>query len=334
MRPQKYAVVPAGLCPEKSDSFVCKSQAAYLCTAAGRRRFASPSCPMKAPRSLQARIPSEAPYFSVCYGEVQSRELFERHFKLMYVVSGTAVLSAGGVTLSVLPGQAVFVGRGFFSRIRLQPASEQGFRMVGLNFSDKFLKRYAQQHIVEVASGRRPGGFERLPEDPWVEALFLPLVSYAGRGLEPDALLVDLKLQEAMHLLRNRYPDFLRAMYAGPGPAVRLELRDFMEAHFMYHAPLERFAELSGRSLSTFRREFRAVFGENAGQWLIRRRLEEACRMMAGAGLRPSEVYWETGFETLAHFSRCFRRTYGCTPTEFRRMHASGAAGPCASQRV
>ncbi len=44
----------------------------------------------------------------------------------------------------------------------------------------------------------------------------------------------------------------------------------------MHNIPLEKFATLTGRSISTFKRDFQAIFKETPNKWLIKKRLDLA----------------------------------------------------------
>jgi len=49
-----------------------------------------------------------------------------------------------------------------------------------------------------------------------------------------------------------------------------------MESNFRFNLSVERFAYLTGRSLSSFKKDFEELFHDTPGKWLIRRRLKEA----------------------------------------------------------
>lgn len=115
-----------------------------------------------------------------------------------------------------------------------------------------------------------------------------------------------------MHILSERYLEEFSAFFVGTGRQ-RMDLETFLNENYMYNAPLVRFAELSGRSLSTFRRECQERFGMSPGEWIQRKRLERAYARLQ-AGERPSDIYWELGFVTLAHFSRKFRNATDFLP--------------------
>lgn len=93
-----------------------------------------------------------------------------------------------------------------------------------------------------------------------------------------------------------------------------------MELNYKRNVPLERFAEASGRSLSTFRRDFQQVFGVQPGKWLLVRRLDEAYNRIS-RGERPSDILVELGFESFSHFTRTFKERFGSLPSQVLSRH-------------
>ena len=73
---------------------------------------------------------------------------------------------------------------------------------------------------------------------------------------------------------------------------------------------LEKFRYLTGRSLSTFNRDFRKTFNSTPQKWLTRKRLEQAHYRIAEHAQKPVDVYLEVGFENLSHFSFAFKKAF------------------------
>lgn len=79
---------------------------------------------------------------------------------------------------------------------------------------------------------------------------------------------------------------------------------------------MERFAYLTGRSISAFKRDFASIFSDTPSRWLIQRRLKEGYFLLEKKGKKPSDIYLDLGFEDLSHFSFAFKKKYGFSPSD------------------
>jgi len=77
---------------------------------------------------------------------------------------------------------------------------------------------------------------------------------------------------------------------------------------------MEEIASFTGRSLSTFKRDFKKISDLPPQKWLIQRRLRAAYEKIKEDGKRVSDVYMEVGFKNLSHFSVAFKKQYGFSP--------------------
>ena len=95
--------------------------------------------------------------------------------------------------------------------------------------------------------------------------------------------------------------------------------RQAMDEMLTENLPLKNIARLAHLSPFHFHRAFCAVFGETPHAYRTRRRLERAARLLKETEAPVIDVCLDTGFESAGSFSTLFRRTYGASPTEFRR---------------
>lgn len=75
------------------------------------------------------------------------------------------------------------------------------------------------------------------------------------------------------------------------------------------------FSALYGRSLATFKRDFKKISDLTPEKWLIRKRLEVAYNLMKDGGNKVVDVYTKVGFRNQSHFSAAFKKQYGIAPT-------------------
>ena len=91
-----------------------------------------------------------------------------------------------------------------------------------------------------------------------------------------------------------------------------------MRQHFRANLGLKQLAYLTGRSLAAFKRDFARIFHTSPTRWLYQQRLAEAHYLLQEENRRPSDVYQEVGFESLAHFSHAFKQCFGCPPSSIQ----------------
>ncbi len=68
-------------------------------------------------------------------------------------------------------------------------------------------------------------------------------------------------------------------------------------------------------SLTTLKRDFQKIYTTTPQRWLTQKRLELAYFQFAEHHQKPVDVYLETGFDNLSHFSYAFKKHFGLTPT-------------------
>ncbi len=93
-----------------------------------------------------------------------------------------------------------------------------------------------------------------------------------------------------------------------------------MEDHFSEHLSLK---EISGKSFLSerhFARLFQSVYRVSPFEYLIRYRLERACGLLHTTRFGLGEIAVQCGFGDKVSFSRHFRRVYGLTPGQFRKV--------------
>jgi AraC-like DNA-binding protein len=86
---------------------------------------------------------------------------------------------------------------------------------------------------------------------------------------------------------------------------------------------LEELLALTGLSRSGFARQFKQHSGRSFSEFLNGLRLEAACRELLESSRAVVDIAFASGFTQVSFFNRLFRRTYGCSPSEFRRQRGA-----------
>ncbi|MDR1468538.1 MAG: response regulator [Spirochaetaceae bacterium] len=91
---------------------------------------------------------------------------------------------------------------------------------------------------------------------------------------------------------------------------------------------LEKAAKKIHFSASYIRQLFRRITGESFTEYLIRRRMETAGKLILIPEYRILDVAEYSGYSNQRYFSSCFKKYYHCTPSEYReRMRKSPVPG-------
>ena len=126
------------------------------------------------------------------------------------------------------------------------------------------------------------------------------------------------KLLEFLHIISvSRQNDCLLDAFSTLHNKERKSLREFMDANFSKPLSIADYAYLTGRSLSSFRRDFITQFGVSPKQWLIEKRLEKAHLLLSQNHTTVSQVALEIGYEDISHFIKAFHKKYGLAPKQF-----------------
>lgn len=96
---------------------------------------------------------------------------------------------------------------------------------------------------------------------------------------------------------------------------VKTDIRNVVEQHYASPVSVSELAYLSGRSLSSFKRDFQNIYNVAPATWIREKRLEKAKDMLETTALSVSDICYSLGFENVSHFSRIYKEFYGQAPS-------------------
>ena len=233
---------------------------------------------------------------------------------VVYIYSGELVLTYGKDTLTFVPGDTVLIPKHQLVRSLKRPADGKPFKCVSLFLPNEELRKFYQDRTVsetwtENISKQRP-----INADPLLESYFGTLLPYFDMDDDLPEGLVSIKIQEALTIIDSvdKRASSILGTFSEAG---KIDLEKYMEEHFMYNLPLERFAFLTGRSLTTFKSDFKKTFNTTPGKWLTEKRLNLAHYKLKTEQQKATDVYLASGFENLSHFSFAFKKEFGYSPS-------------------
>jgi AraC-like DNA-binding protein len=250
----------------------------------------------------------------------KTEELFEHHMLVWFISGETKIIHADKNYL-FKAGDIFLIPRNQLVTIINYPKDGFPHKAVVMHLSANRIREF----YVNLNVRSKSLGSQQIlcfNNHPLLESCFVSLIPYFDLKEPFPEKIASLKIAEVISILRtiDKDIDSVLMNFEEPG---KIDLAGFMEKNFMFNMPLEKFGYLTGRSLTTFKRDFKKAFNTTPQRWLTQKRLELAHYQLAEKNRKPVEVYYETGFENLSHFSYAFKKHFGYTPTELTEQQTS-----------
>ncbi|MCP5532707.1 MAG: AraC family transcriptional regulator [Akkermansiaceae bacterium] len=97
--------------------------------------------------------------------------------------------------------------------------------------------------------------------------------------------------------------------------------------HRHYDEPLRlpQLAEMAGLSVYQFDQRIRSLFHLTAGQYLVKVRIDAACKQLAKSKEAIAQIALGCGYSDQSAFSRQFKQAVGISPLEYRKRFGAGS---------
>ena len=253
-----------------------------------------------------------------CYDDkfFKSELVFDQHM-LIWFISGETKIVQAEATHTFKAGDIFLIPRNKPSTIINYPKDGLPHKTVVMLLTTNILRDFYRTINVKTKPAPVPG-IRSYSNHPLLSSCLASVVPYFEMKDPFPENLALLKITEAISVLRtiDESIDSILANFDEPGKA---ELVSFMEKNYMFNMPMEKFGYLTGRSLTSFKRDFKKAFNISPQRWLTQKRLELAHYQLAENKRKPVEVCYETGFENLSHFSYAFKKHFGYAPTTIRQ---------------
>jgi AraC-like DNA-binding protein len=255
--------------------------------------------------------------YSCSFAQTHAYEQFVPEHVLAYQISGQTRIYHQQREMVLEEGQILLARRNQFAKSIKIPAKDKAYQCVSILLTNERLQQFALDHAIFC--GERYHGRKNilLEPDTILKDYFISVLSYIEQGKSVSNKLASIKVNEAILLLLEMQPDLRSFLFDFSDPH-KQDLEEFMQKNFHHHAPIKHFAKLSGRSLTSFKRDFAETFSTSPGSWLKNKRLSEAYYLIQKKSKNPRDIYLDLGFENLSHFYTSFKQKYGHTPAEIK----------------
>ncbi|WP_315068768.1 AraC family transcriptional regulator [uncultured Clostridium sp.] len=280
---------------------------------------------VKAPKDLASITMLKLKGLSVIgaciYSGVKTGTMYLQDHVLLFVLEGTYIVRFGKNEYKVRKNEMVLLQKAIVIEYEKFGESDSEYTLDYMMFflKDELLNEFLNMSNIKYSypSVSIPVTVHSATER--LQSYIVSLKPYFKESKEVGDELVKLKLLELLFNIvdadEKLLYQFLQLKRKEPSSIVKV-----IEENLMNPVSLNDLAYLSGRSLSTFKREFQAIYNEPTFQWIRNRRLEKAKELLMNSGLSVTDVCFATGFENAAHFSKSFKKKYGVPPSEVKQL--------------
>ncbi len=132
--------------------------------------------------------------------------------------------------------------------------------------------------------------------------------------------LLKLKIKELiLLLLQTNNAENIITLFSHLFNPRQAGLFEVVEAHLYSSVSIVDLARLTGRSLSTFKRDFETQFCDTPANYIKEKKLEKALELLQLTELSVSEICFEVGFQDASHFTKTFKQKYNRLPSQYRK---------------
>ena len=270
-----------------------------------------------------------------CYHDDWSKDSLPWHWheewELAVITEGSAVVVIGNEKVTLHAGEGFFANSGVLHSCWNAGTGACRFhslvfhpRLVGGSLDSVFHQRYVRPLLDHPA-------LESLflfPSIPWQKTVLDAMeAAWAQCVLEPEGyeFRVRAELSQLIFLLWQHMPS---AKFQPDTHSLRDAERikamlTFIQEHYGQELSTKAIAASAMISESECLRCFRNTIGTTPIQYLKQYRIQQAATLLTTTGNRISDIASECGFQDMSYFTKSFRESKGCVPTEYRKKEAN-----------
>jgi AraC family transcriptional regulator, exoenzyme S synthesis regulatory protein ExsA len=255
-----------------------------------------------------------------CVADQSAVKVWSKYNYFLYVVRGKKMWQSSRAKYCVREGEAIFVKKG--ANI-IHQFFEEGFCSLMIFVPDDFISAVIKESSASIPEHTKENidTVSYLYLDEVLSAYFPSVLSYFVKEKPPPGNLLEIKFKELiLDLLISPRNESLCGYFKSLCDRSKTSIREIMESNFIYNLKLEEFAFLTGRSITSFKKDFIDTFNCTPGKWLLKRRLEHAKYLLEVTDKNINELMFDSGFENASHFIRVFKQAYGLAPLKFKKL--------------
>ncbi|WP_024954706.1 AraC family transcriptional regulator [Sulfurospirillum arcachonense] len=234
---------------------------------------------------------------------------------LNIVYKGTKVLHTKDGDVEIKAGEAFLITKGEY--VMSEVVGDEEYMCLLIFFEQQLTKQLISELPFKFNSNKihNTQNLLKFKVDSFLQNSVDSLKLYLDNKPTFTDELLTLKLKELMLLLLGSKARQNIIRFFQTSILDKSDLKSFMENNYEKDLTIAEYAKLSGRSLSAFKNEFKAIYKETPMKWILKKRLEKGKFLIQELGYEVGLAAHTVGFKTHAHFTRLYTKEFGNNPS-------------------
>lgn len=249
----------------------------------------------------------------------------------LYTKSGNSKIYSANETIDINPKESVLLRCGNYVNNYVDKKNEQTSEVYAVHLHYDVLKDVFKNDIPAYLKANDQKQYAvKLASESVTDHFIASLDFYFENPQLVTPELLSLKIRELiLLLLQSKNARSISELISDLFSPRTVDFKELIENHLYSDLTIENLANISGHSLSSFKRQFKAIFNATPAKYINTKKLEKAEHLLAHTTLSIGEICFEVGFEYTSSFARVFKAKNGLTAQAYRAEHQQKAAiGP------
>lgn len=266
----------------------------------------------------------------VKYSEAHANGICSQYFSryaIGYILHGTKCLYDGDRRYCIKKGEVFFMGIGHHY-MEDTPEEGQAFEQIMFYLTPANLQQILLHlnltyglMINNEHQCRKCTTSSHLSMPAWtaLREFFLHANNFLkDEEVRKDVMVERIKLTELVYLLASHEDCCIKTKLLQGVDVSKKNFEQIIYEHVFKEVSVEKLSEMTHRSLTSFKKEFKRHFHMSPHKWYIRRRLMHARLLLLSTAKSISEIGQECAFSNTSHFIKLFKKEYLMTPSSYR----------------
>lgn len=248
---------------------------------------------------------------------------YHKEIEFILVLDGIHDMYTPSQAYSLHPGEVMVIGSSQLHKAQLRPGQHVAYIVLHVDlepYFDPAMMHYTR-HFMEVVNPLDDLNilFKKYPHaQAEVASILLHIHEEVMQRKKGYEIAVSMHIKHLLLTLLRHDDDQLLSAHEYVDADLLRPVINYIDKHLTGKVDMAEVSRLAGMSYVYFSKYFKKKMGLSFTEFVNRKRIAKAKRLLVTGNLAITDIAAEAGLENMAHFYELFKRFNGCTPKQFK----------------